>query len=122
MHSYLKSLLLAVILSGCTLLTTGCSSTRNSTTWAPPGDAFELGGGNVGSYIVSGTNSGTTSVEVLRVTDVGTKSLGTFAPGAKIEHTFADGEMAKFRNLSSSEWAELTIVVKGNIDSLGMKY
>lgn len=93
---------MTVVLVLALLCMPGCSGTLNSTTWVPPGDAFELGGGNVGSYNVSGANTGNTSVEVLSVTDAGTKSLGTFAPGAKIEHTFADGEMAKFRNLSSS--------------------
>ncbi len=122
MHAHIKSLLVIVVLSLCAVMLSGCTGTLNSTTWVPPGDAFELGGGNVGAYNVSGTNTGNTSVEVLSISTAGAKSLGTFAPGATIEHTFADGEMAKFRNLSSSERAELTIVVKGNIDSLGMKY
>jgi len=122
MKKLFNSFLLTAVFAASILALSGCSGTLNSTTWVPPGDAFELGGGNVGSYNVTGTNTGNTSIEVLSVTVASTKSLGTIAPGAKIEHTFADGEMAKFRNLSSTERAELTIVVKGNIESLGMKY
>ncbi len=113
---------LAPLLLSAVALLTGCNSTLNSTTTIPPSNAFELGGGRVGAYTVKGKNSGSTIVEVLAITSSTQTTLGTFEPGSTMEHTFADGEMARFRNLSASQNAELTVVVTGNISSLGMKY
>jgi hypothetical protein len=115
----LRSSLVAV---GLACLLGGCSSTLNSTTWIPPGDAFELGGGNVGAFRVTGTNTGPTRVEVLAVRLNQPMTIATVPPGGSVDHEFSDGDLAKFRNLSSKDRAELTIVVRGAIGNLGMTY
>jgi hypothetical protein len=113
---------LSAALITLTALTAGCGSTLNSTTWVPPGQTFLLGGGTVGDYTVSGTNSGQTDVEILSEQDGTTTTVARLKPGASISHTFTDGQLARFRNLSATDQAELTLVVKGQISSLGMRY
>ena len=113
---------LSAALLTLTALAAGCGSTLNSTTWVPPGQTFLLGGGTAGDYTVSGTNSGQTDVEILSEQDGTTTTVAQLKPGASISHTFTDGQLARFRNLSATDQAELTLVVKGQISSLGMRY
>lgn len=103
-------------------LIAACGGALNSTTWVQPGDTFELGGGEVGAYRVTGTNTGQAAVEIVAQTSGGQKTVGVFQPGDAIDYTFQNGELAQFKNLSDTERAELKFVVRGQIDALGMKY
>ena len=122
MPGSLRTIALALILA-LPIVLAGCvGRTLTSTTSIPPADTFELGGGQVGDFRVEGRNSGPVSVEVLAVTGDSTTSLGTFAPGAAIDHTFSNGQLAKFRNTSATEQAEVKVLITGNTGQLGMKY
>jgi hypothetical protein len=107
-----------------TLLLGGCASfgSLTSETMIEPAKAFRLGGGQNGSFTVTGRNSGRVPISVF-IEQNGTRdSIVTIAAGADIDAVFPKGAMAIFRNESNEREARVAVRVKGDIGSLGMGY
>lgn len=96
----------------------------NSNLYIEAGETFELGGGQKGSFTVTGRNSGPVAVEVLGKAEGAKVGVmrATVAPGASLDETFVSGEMALLRNTSDSTMATLNLRITGDTASLGMGY
>ena len=99
------------------------AGTINSNLQIDPGQTFELGGGQEGGFVVTGTNTGPVAVVVLSKADgAAAVERGTVAPGGAVDAQIAAGEMALLRNTSSQKTARLKLKVTGDTSSLGMSY
>lgn len=115
--------LMAAALSLVAISVAAQAGTINSNLQIEPGQTFELGGGQEGAFVVTGTNTGSVAVVVLSKAD-GAPAVerGTVAPGAAVEAKFAPGEMALLRNTSGQRTARLKLTITGDTSSLGMTY
>ncbi|WP_301751229.1 hypothetical protein [uncultured Erythrobacter sp.] len=99
------------------------AGTINSNLQIDPGQTFELGGGQEGGFVVTGTNTGPVAVVVLSKADgAAAVERGTVAPGGAVDARIAPGEMALLRNTSDEKTATLKLKVTGDTSSLGMSY
>ncbi len=98
-----------------------CRSLTSTTTIAPD-QAFRLGGGQAGAFVVRGTNAGPVAVVVFSELAGRRDSVVTVAPGAAVDARFPRGATAVFRNSSSTVPATVAIKVTGDISALGMRY
>ncbi len=95
----------------------------NSNLQIEPAQTFELGGGQEGSFVVTGRNTGPVAVVVLAQAPGAKPAVrGTLAPGGDVKATFGPGEMALLRNTSAKETARLKLKISGDTSSLGMTY
>jgi hypothetical protein len=90
----------------------------------PPSDTFFLGGEQKADMVVSGRNTGQTTVTVLAAKDGSSPEVlvATVAPGASFKHAYAPGEIALIRNASTRETARLSVDFTGSPSSLTMAY
>ena len=90
----------------------------------PPADTFMLGGEQKADMIVSGRNTGQTTVAVFAVKDGSSPEvlIATVTPGASFKHAYGPGEIAMIRNQSTSETARLSVDFTGSPSSLSMAY
>ena len=86
------------------------------------GQTFELGGGQQGSFTVTGRNTGPVAVVVLGKGEGAPVVKGRVEPGASVDAAFGPGEMALLRNTSDTRTARLTLKISGDTSSLGMTY
>ncbi|PLK24852.1 hypothetical protein C0V72_03665 [Porphyrobacter sp. TH134] len=87
------------------------------------GQTFELGGGQDGGFAVTGRNTGSVAVLVLRKAEgAAAVAKGVIAPGDAVDARFGPGEMALLRNTSSTQMARLKLAITGDTASLGMTY
>jgi hypothetical protein len=116
----------SVLAAALTLAALGAAvqaGTINSNLQIDPGQTFELGGGQEGGFVVTGTNTGPVAVVVLSKADgAAAVERGTVAPGGAVDAQIAAGEMALLRNTSSQKTARLKLKVTGDTSSLGMSY
>jgi len=99
------------------------AGTINSNLQIEAGKTFELGGGQEGGFVVTGTNTGPVAVVVLgRREGRAPEVRGTVQPGGALDARFAPGEMALLRNTSGQQMARLKLKVTGDTSSLGMTY
>ena len=114
----------AVILAAALSLTAVAEAgTINSNLQIEAGKTFELGGGQEGGFVVTGTNTGPVAVVVLgRREGRAPEVRGTVQPGGALDARFAPGEMALLRNTSGQQMARLKLKVTGDTSSLGMTY
>jgi len=105
-------------------LAAAANAAINSNLQIEPGQTFELGGGQEGSFTVTGRNTGPVAVEVLGQGEGAAASVmrATVAPGASLKASFASGEMALLRNTSNRETATLKLKITGDTEALGMGY
>ncbi len=96
----------------------------NSNLQIKAGQTFVLGGGQPGSFAVTGRNTGPVAVEVLGQHEGATAAQvrGTVAPGGEVDAKFGPGEIALLRNTSAREMARLQLKITGDTSSLGMRY
>ena len=96
----------------------------NSNLQIEAGKTFELGGGQKGSFTVTGRNTGSVAVEVLGKAEGEAErvSRGTVAPGGDVKASFGAGEMALLRNTSTNQTARLKLTISGDTSLLGMSY
>lgn len=96
----------------------------NSNLRIEAGQTFELGGGQVGGFTVTGRNTGPVAVLVQGKVEGASQAAvrGAVAPGARLEADFGPGEMALLRNTSDREVAKLQLKITGDTSSLGMGY
>lgn len=90
----------------------------------PPADTFLLGGEQKADMVVSGRNTGQTTITVLAVTDGSSPEvlIATVAPGASFQHAYGPGQIAMIRNQSTSKTARLSVDFTGSPSSLSMAY
>ncbi len=100
-------------------LVVACAS-LTSTTFIDPGQAFRLGGGQAGAFVVRGTNAGPVAVVVFSEVAGKRDSVITLAPGATVDARFPKTAMAIFKNTSTTATASVAINVTGDIGALGM--
>jgi hypothetical protein len=100
---------------------TACTSVTSRTS-IDPGQAFRLGGGQLGAFTVRGSNSGAVPVVVFMDRDGARDSITTVAPGQKVDATFPARSMAVFVNRSDTQGASLTVHITGIASSLSMGY
>jgi len=116
----------SVMAAALTLAVLGAAvkaGTINSNLQIEPGQTFELGGGQEGGFVVTGTNTGSVAVVVLSKADgAAAVGRGTVAPGGAVDAQIAPGEMALLRNTSSQKTARLKLKISGDTSSLGMSY
>ena len=116
----------SVMAAALTLAVLGAAvkaGTINSNLQIEPGQTFELGGGQEGGFVVTGTNTGSVAVVVLSKADgAAAVERGTVAPGGAVDAQIAPGEMALLRNTSSQKTARLKLKISGDTSSLGMSY
>ena len=116
----------SVMAAALTLAVLGAAvkaGTINSNLQIEPGQTFELGGGQEGGFVVTGTNTGSVAVVVLSKADgAAAVERGTVAPGGAVDARIAPGEMELLRNTSSQKTARLKLKVTGDTSSLGMSY
>ena len=116
----------SVLAAALTLAALGAAvqaGTINSNLQIDPGQTFELGGGQEGGFVVTGTNTGPVAVVVLSKADgAAAVERATVAPGGAVDAQIAPGEMALLRNTSSQKTARLKLKVAGDTSSLGMSY
>ena len=116
----------SVLAAALTLTALGAAvqaGTINSNLQIDPGQTFELGGGQEGGFVVTGTNTGPVAVVVLSKADgAAAVERATVAPGGAVDAQIAAGEMALLRNTSSQKTARLKLKVTGDTSSLGMSY
>lgn len=99
------------------------AGTINSNLQIEPGQTFELGGGQEGGFVVTGTNTGQVAVVVLsKAEGAAAVERGTVAPGGAVDARIAPGEMALLRNTSDDKTARLKLKITGDTSSLGMSY
>ena len=99
------------------------AGTINSNLQIEPGQTFELGGGQEGGFVVTGTNTGPVAVVVLSKAEGAAEvARATVAPGGAVDAQIAPGEMALLRNTSDQKTATLKLKVTGDTSSLGMSY
>ena len=99
------------------------AGTINSNLMIEPAKTFELGGGQEGGFVVTGSNVGRVAVVVSGKAPDGTLApRGTVAAGGAVEARFAPGEMALLRNTSGTQTARLKLRVTGDTAALGMSY
>jgi len=96
----------------------------NSNLQIEPGQTFELGGGQKGSFTVTGRNTGPVAVVVYGLAEDARSPVerGTVAPGGAINAAFGPGEQALLRNTSTMETARLKLKISGDTAALGMTY
>lgn len=117
--------LLAAALSATLLGAPAAAGEINSTLFIEPAQFFELGGGQEGSFTVTGRNTGPSAVVVYALANDDAANLverGTVAPGGAVDAKFGPGEMAVLRNTSTMETARLKLKVAGDTSALGMTY
>jgi hypothetical protein len=116
--------LFATSLSLAALAIPAQAGTINSDLQIEPGQTFELGGGQKGSFAVTGRNTGPVAVVVYSYKDGDPSQVerGTVAPGGSVNAQFGPGQQALLRNTSSMEMARLKLKVTGDTSSLGMTY
>lgn len=116
----------SVMAAALTLAVVGAAvkaGTINSNLQIEPGQTFELGGGQEGGFVVTGTNTGSVAVVVLSKADgAAAVERGTVAPGGAVDAQIAPGEMALLRNTSSQKTARLKLKISGDTSRLGMSY
>ena len=116
----------SVLAAALTLAALGAAvqaGTINSNLQIDPGQTFELGGGQEGGFVVTGTNTGPVAVVVLSKADgAAAVERATVAPGGAVDAQIGAGEMALLRNTSSQKTARLKLKVTGDTSSLGMSY
>jgi hypothetical protein len=114
----------ALAMIGAGALAVSASAAIRSNLTIPEGETFELGGGQQGSFTVTGRNTGPVAVEVLGKAEGAAAGVmrATVAPGASLEAAFASGEVALLRNTSASEAAQLKLRITGDTSALGMGY
>ena len=116
----------SVMAAALTLAVLGAAvkaGTINSNLQIEPGQTFELGGGQEGGFVVTGTNTGSVAVVVLSKADgAAAVERGTVAPGGAVDAQIAPGEMALLRNTSSQKTAQLKLKISGDTSRLGMSY
>jgi hypothetical protein len=105
----------------CSPLAVGCTSLTSSTAIAP-GQAFRLGGGQAGAFVVRGTNAGPVPIVILSERAGKRDSVATLAPGAPVDARFPTGATAIFVNTSPTQGAVVAIKVTGDVGNLGMTY
>lgn len=99
------------------------AGTINSNLRIEPGETFELGGGQEGGFVVTGTNTGPVAVVVLSKGEgKAAVEVGTVAPGGAVDATIAPGAAALLRNTSARQTARLKLTITGDTSSLGMSY
>lgn len=103
------------------LLVTACTSVTSRTS-IDPGQAFKLGGGQLGAFTVRGSNSGAVPVVVFVDRNGVRDSVTTVAPGQRVDATFPARAMAVFVNRSDTQGASLTVHITGIASSLSMGY
>jgi len=86
------------------------------------GQTFALGGGQRGSFTVSGRNTGPVAVVVLAKGESAAVVKGRVEPGARVDAAFGPGEMALLRNTSDTRTARLKLKISGDTAALGMTY
>ncbi len=119
-----SGILAALAIIGLGALAVSASAAINSNLTIPAGETFELGGGQEGSFTVTGRNTGPVAVEVLgRAEGAAAGAMrAVVAPGESLEATFASGEGALLRNTSNRTAAQLKLKISGDTSSLGMGY
>lgn len=99
------------------------AGTINSNLEIEAGQTFELGGGQEGGFVVTGTNTGPVAVVVLgKAEGKAAAERGTVGPGGKVDASFGPGETALLRNTSDQQTARLKLKIAGDTSSLGMNY
>jgi hypothetical protein len=88
-----------------------CTSVTSTTSIAP-GQAFRLGGGQAGAFVVRGTNTGPVAIVVYSELAGKRDSIVTLAPGGPVDAQFPGSAMAVFLNTSSTRTA--TVAIKGD--------
>jgi hypothetical protein len=86
-----------IAMSIALLVVTACNSVTSRTS-IDPGQAFRLGGGQLGAFTVRGSNSGAVPVVVFIDRNGARDSITTVAPGQKVDATFPARSMAVFVN------------------------
>lgn len=88
------------------------------------GQTFALGGGQEGSFTVTGRNTGPVAVLVFARAEGNAPPVakGRVEPGAAVDARFASGEMALLRNTSATQTARMKLKIRGDTASLGMTY
>ncbi len=115
--------LLAASLSLAVLAIPAQAGVINSGLQIDPGQTFELGGGQEGSFTVTGRNTGPVAVVVLaQAPGAQPVARGTVGPGGNVDATFGPGEMALLRNTSAKETARLKLKIAGDTSALVMTY
>ncbi len=96
----------------------------NSDLQIEAGQTFELGGGQEGSFTVTGRNSGPVAVLVFARAEGNAPPVakGRVEPGAAVDTRFESGEMALLRNTSATQTARMKLKISGDTSSLGMGY
>jgi hypothetical protein len=110
-----------IAMSIALLVVTACNSVTSRTS-IDPGQAFRLGGGQLGAFTVRGSNSGAVPVVVFIDRNGARDSITTVAPGQKVDATFPARSMAVFVNRSDAQGASLTVHITGIVSSLAMGY
>lgn len=112
----------ALIAAG--MLAASATAAINSNLQIEAGQTFELGGGQEGSFTVTGRNTGPVAVVVLAKGEGSAAATpkGSVAPGGEMNANFGPGEMALMRNTSNSKMARLKLKITGDTSSLGMTY
>lgn len=88
-----------------------------------PARTFESGGGQEGSFVVTGRNTGPVAVVVLAQAPGAKPAVrGTVAPGGDVQAAFGPREMALLLNTSAKATARLKLTISGDTSSLGMTY
>ena len=111
-------------LSAVAALAASAHAAINSGLQIEAGQTFVLGGGQKGSFAVTGRNTGPVAVEVLGRGEgaAAAQVRGTVAPGGEVDAKFGPGEAALLRNTSGREMARLQLRITGDTSSLGMRY
>jgi hypothetical protein len=109
-----------VIFTGLCSVLAACEG--ESRTSIAPGDTFMLGGEQQAPFLVRGQNVGASDVEILANSGAVEQIIVIAKPGDAIEHRFAAGEIAMFRNRSSVQNATVRVVITSEIDGLSMRY
>lgn len=96
----------------------------NSDLQIEAGQTFELGGGQEGSFSVTGRNSGPVAVLVFARAEGNAPPVAKdrVEPGAAVDARFESGEMALLRNTSATRTARMKLKISGDTSSLGMGY
>jgi hypothetical protein len=113
----------AAVAVSATLAIAAEAGTINSNLQIEAGQTFVLGGGQEGSFAVTGRNTGPVAVVVLAQREgAPVTERGTVAPGGSVDARFAPGETALLRNASGTQMARLKLKITGDTSSLGMRY
>ena len=117
---------LPVLLAAALALVPAAAMAGHSELEVPPADPFLLGGEQRAQMVVSGRNTGQTSVAILAKAGASEEApetlIATVAPGASFSHSYAPGEIALIRNQSATQSARLSVDFTGSPSSLSMSY